>query len=365
MDRSEGQTLCTVRLMSRASRGALSASGPALDLTREQVIAFRRRTGALDERLRPGPASLGRAAWAGLQDSVPRSALHSLHARVEGTAPDAWEDPSLVQVWGLRYTAYVVPAGDHAPFTLGRLPDDGRTRRRAEDLAARLHAYLQGRRLDAREAGHGLGIHPNALRYAALTGTVVIRWDGSRQPTVWTVPRPEVEPLAARTELARRYLRTLGPATPGSFATWAGVSARAARAAFDALGPSLVTVRTPIGEAFVLASDEPMFRAPPGPPASARLLPSGDPFYLLQGTDRELLVPDPAHRSALWTPRVWPGALLVGGDVAGTWRRSGADVTVQPWRRFSREERDAVEVEAAGLPLAEVHGAVSVRWEID
>jgi hypothetical protein len=355
----------TVRLMSRVSRGAAPVAGPKLDVTREQIIAFRRRAGALDERLPPGPVSLGRAAWAGLQDSVPRSALHSLHARVEATAPDAWEDPSLVQVWGLRYTAYVVPAGDHAPFTLGRLPDDGRTRRVAEDLAARLHAYLKGRRLDANEAGRGLAIHPNALRYAAMTGTVLIRWDGARRPTVWTVPRPELEPLAARIELARRYLHTFGPATPGSFATWAGIKPRAALAAFDALGPSLVTVRTPIGEAFVLASDEPMLRAPVGPPASARLLPSGDPFYLLQGVDRELLVPDPGHRAALWTPRVWPGALLVGGDVAGTWRRSGAVVTVQPWRRLSREERDAVEVEAATLPLPEVHGAVAVRWEID
>src|SRR6266536_1871545 len=70
-----------------------------------------------------------------------------------------------------------------------------------------------------------------------MTGTVLIRWDGVRRPTVWTVPRPELEPLAARIELARRYLHTFGPATPGSFATWAGVKPRAALAAFDALGP--------------------------------------------------------------------------------------------------------------------------------
>ena len=352
----------TVGLMSRVLRGAASVAEPTLDVTREQIVAFRRRTGALDERLPPGPASLVRAAWAGLQDSVPRSALHSLHARVGMTAPDAWDDPSLVQVWGLRYTAYVVPAGDHAPFTLGRLPDDGRTRRVAEDLAARLQDYLQGRRLDANEVGRGLGIHPNALRYAAMTGTVLIRWDGVRRPTVWTVPRPELEPLTARIELARRYLRTFGPTTPGSFATWAGIKPRAALAAFDALGSSLVTARTPIGKAFVLAADEPTLRASAGPPASARLLPSGDPYYLLRGVDRELLVPDPGHRAALWTSRVWPGALLVGGDIAGTWRRSGAVVTVQPWRRLSREERDAVQVEASTLPLPEVHGAVAVRW---
>jgi Winged helix DNA-binding domain len=351
--------------MSGVSRGSAPVGGPTLDVTREQIIAFRRRTGALDERLPPGSASLGRAAWAGVQDSVPRSALHSLHARVRKTAPDAWEDPSLVQVWGLRYTAYVVPAGDHAPFTLGRLPDEGRARRVAEDLAARLHGYLEGRRLDANEVGRELGVHPNALRYAAVTGTVLIRWDGASRPTVWTVPRPGLEPLAARIELVRRYLHTLGPGTPGSFATWAGIKRPAALAAFDGLGPSLVTVRTPIGEAFLLASDEPMLRTRAGPPAPARLLPSGDPFYLLQGVDRELLVMDPRHRAALWTPRVWPGALLVGGEVAGTWRRSGTVVTVQPWRRLSREERDAVEAEAATLPLPEADAEVAVRWGID
>jgi hypothetical protein len=326
------------------------------------VVAFRRRTGGLDERLPPRPESLARAARAGLQDSVPRSALHSLHARVAGTAPDAWEDPSLVQVWGLRYTAYVVPAGGHAPFTLGRLPDAGSTRRKAEDIAARLHAHLDGRRLDAEEAGRGLGLNANALRYAALTGTVLIRWGGARQPTVWTVPRPDVDPLAARIELARRYLHALGPGTPTGFANWAGVSAPAALAAFEALGPSLAPVGTPVGEGLVLADDEPLLRASAGPPAPARLLPSGDVFYLLQGVDRELLVRDPACRAELWTSRVWPGALLAAGEVSGTWRRSGAIVTVTPWRRLSRAERDAVEAEAATLPLPEVDVAVGVRW---
>jgi hypothetical protein len=336
---------------------------PPPKVTRDQVVAFRRRTGSLDERLPGGAASLGRAARAGLQDSVPRSALHSLHARVDGTVPEAWEDPALVQVWGLRYTAYVVPAGEHAPFTLGRLPDTGGMRRRAEDLAARLHTYLDGRRLGVQEAGRGLGVHHNALRYAALTGTVLIRWGGARQPTVWTVPRPDVEPLEARAELVRRYLHALGPSTAESFSTWAGIGAREALAAFEALGSSLRAVRTPIGDAFVLAADEPALRAPAGAPAAARLLPSGDVFYLLQGVDRELLVRDPARRADLWTSRVWPGALLVGGDVAGTWRRAGAAVTVAPWRRLSRAERDAVEAEAATLPLPEVHGAVSVRWD--
>src|SRR5436190_7653159 len=122
-----------------------------LDLTRSQILAFRRRVGALDERLPPGSRSLRRAAWAGLQDSMPRAALLSIHARVDGTRPSTWEDPSLVQLWGPRFSVYVVPAIDRGVFSLGRLPDDPRGRQVAEDVAARLHAFLADRRMIDRE----------------------------------------------------------------------------------------------------------------------------------------------------------------------------------------------------------------------
>jgi hypothetical protein len=64
-------------------------TGARLNLTRRQVLAFRRQAGALGERLPAGRDSLRRAAWAGLQDSMPRAALLSLHARVEGTCPSS------------------------------------------------------------------------------------------------------------------------------------------------------------------------------------------------------------------------------------------------------------------------------------
>src|ERR1041385_5087473 len=115
-------------------------STPRLRLTRSQILAFRRRVGALDQRNPAGRRSLRQAAWAGLQDSMPRAALLSIHARVEGTGPDTWDDSSLVQVWGPRYHVYVVAERDLAVFTLGRLPDGGKIRERAEELTARLHA---------------------------------------------------------------------------------------------------------------------------------------------------------------------------------------------------------------------------------
>jgi hypothetical protein len=332
-----------------------------LDLTRAQILAFRRRVGALDERLPPGRRSLRWAAWAGLQDSMPRAALLSIHARVEETGSTTWEDPSLVQLWGPRHHVYVVAARDLSVFSLGRLPDDTKGRQKAEGLAARLHALLDGTRMSYGEAGHALGFHGNTLRYAAPTGTVLIRWDGARQPTVWTVPPPEVHPGEARLELARRYVHVFGPATPEDFAHWVGFGPRRGLAAFFALGRSLTPVRTPLGDAWVLTRDEPTFRGAPGPVAPARLLPSGDAFFL--GHDREILVPDDGRRGELWTPRVWPGALLVDGEVVGTWRRAHATLTVHPWRRLSRAARDAVEAEAESLPLPGISGQIVVRWD--
>src|SRR3954468_22407453 len=196
-----------------------------LSLTRRQILAFRRRVGALDERMPEGSRSLQRAAWAGLQDSMPRAALLSLHARVEGVVSSTWQDSSLAQLWGPRYNTYVVAKRDFALFSLGRLPDSGKGRLRAERMAERLHAHLDGRRMTDREAGGALGVG-NALRYATTTGTVAIRWEGARAPTVWTVAAPEIDADAARRELARRYLHVFGPATPQGFARWAGISRR-------------------------------------------------------------------------------------------------------------------------------------------
>jgi hypothetical protein len=333
-----------------------------LELTRAQILAHRRHAQALDERLAAGAKSLRQAAWAGLQDSMPRAALLSIHARVEGTTPNTWEDPSLVQLWGPRFQAYGVARRDLAVFSVARSPGDARGRRVAEDLAARLHQFLGGRAMPYGEAGRGLGETPNRLRYAAPTGTVLIRWAGARQPTIWTVPAPDVHPNDARLELARRYLHFFGPTTPEAFATWAGIGPRQARAAFEGLGGSLTPVRTSIGDGWILGSDEAAFRAPARRTASARLLPSGDTYFLLQGADRELLVPEADRRGELWTPRVWPGAVLAGGEIVGTWRRAGAEVTIRSWRRLARDERTAIEAEAISLPLPDLRTPIRVEW---
>jgi hypothetical protein len=335
---------------------------PRLQLSRSQILRFRRKANSLDERLPPGAESLRRAAWAGLQDSSPRAALLSLHARVEGIDPNHWEHPSLVQIWGPRFHDYVLAAEDLAVFALGRLPADGPGHKRAHQTADRLHAFLDGRCMSFGEAGRAMGTPHNSLRYAAPTGRVLLRWDGSRQPVIWTVPPPGTDPRHARLELARRYLHVFGPTTAASFAGWAGIRPASAKAAFHELLETLTPVRTPLGDGWILAEDEPLFRAPPQSPAPARLLPSGDTFWLAWGSDRELLVPNAKQRSELWTSRVWPGALLLAGEIAGVWRRSASDISFAPWRPLSRTEREAVEAEALSLPLPGLNRPITVSF---
>jgi hypothetical protein len=336
-----------------------------LRLSRDRILGHRRRVSALDVRMPAGSASLEKAASCGLQDSMPRAALLSLHARVEGVAPDSWDDPALIQVWGPRWAVYVVPRRDVALFTVSRYPEDLRGRAVAEEMAAGIKATIGRRRVKHDEAAAFVSGDSNRIKYATATGTLAIRWEGARQADVWLMPRPKVSAPEARREVARRHLHVFGPTTATGFARWLGVDPAQGRATYAELAAAkeIVAVSTPMGDEFILASDETSLRRQPGSPAAARLLPSGDTFTLMKGADRELLVPDALNRERLWTPRVWPGALLVEGEVAGTWRRDQHKVTISAWRRLSVAELHAVESEAMSLPLPALTKPIAVTWE--
>ena len=333
----------------------------SLSLTRDQIVAFRRHASALDERLPMDAAALQRAAWAGLQDSMPRAALLSIHARVSDTPSTVLDDPALTQVWGPRYSAYAIAAVDLPIFTLARLPDDDKGRRRAEEMADRLDDFLRGRRMKDREVHAALNTG-NSVRYATTTGRVVIRWEGALAPMIWMVPRPQMSVTDARREMAGRYLHLFGPTTAEAFAEWAGISLRAGVTTFDSLATELIPTRTALGDAWLLATDEALMRGAARPAAAARLLPSGDTFFLLWGRDRELLVPDDKRRAELWTSRVWPGAVLIGGQITGVWRRAHEKLTIDTWRRLSKTEQEAVATEARSLPLPGLTRPVSVSF---
>jgi hypothetical protein len=327
-------------------------------VSREAVLSYRLHANHLAHRL--PRTSTSQAAFAGLQDSVPRSALLSLHARVQRVEFDAWDDPDLIQVWGPRGSVYVIPRKDLAVFTLGRLPRDDDKRSAVEEDARRVRGLLE-------KVADGLGLEAvtggsvGRVREAAATGTIRIRWDGS-SIEVWVTDPPADDPEPCRLELARRYIRALAPSDSAQFAMWAGISRRDASATWSSLGSELVEIEVEGSSKWVSTDDLELLVNDSRIPDIVRLLPPGDTYLLAR--DRDLLVRDPGPRSVLWpSANVPPGGLLIAGEVCGTWRRQGHSFDLRTWRKLDAEERRRTEDEIEAMtPLGD--GEPHVRWSV-
>lgn len=336
-------------------------------ITRENVLAFRQRATHLHKRL---PSErLVEAGFAGLQDSSPRSAVLALHARGRDVSPSAWKDPRFVQVWGPRGAVYVVPRHDVGVFTLGRFP-----RNPAFGAAVRAAAEKAKRAFLARDArpervisDRALGVDFRELRIASMTGAVRIKWDGATT-SWWIVEPPKEEAEPARLELARRFLRSVGPSTSKEFAWWSGGWAGSfgtptrgefsdAQQTFRSLETELTEVEVEGQIRWALRTDlSRLVRAVPA--ETVRLLPAGDPY--LASADRALIVPRLRIRSELWPKSVWPGALMVNCELVGFWRRQLGRVTVRAWQPLERGVKEAVEEEVSAMPIESAKK--EVRW---
>lgn len=301
---------------------------------------------------------MDKAACVGLQDSVPRSALLSLHARVEEVDFDAWDDPRLVQVWGPRGSVYVIPKDDFAVFTLGRLPRDADQRRVVEEDAQHIRKLLEVADRPGLKTATGGSVR--RVSEAAATGTIRIRWDGSNIE-VWAAEPPNADVETCRLDLARRYLHVFAPSTPSHFATWAGIDRQDAADTWVALRDDLLDVqvnnsaRQVSAENHRGASDE-----EDKIPKTTRLLPPGDTYLLAR--DREIVVPDKQNRPHLWPQgNVPPGGLLVDGELAGTWRRQLHAFTISTWMSLASGVKDLIQTEIHEMPPLGT-GEPKVRW---
>ena len=112
--------------------------------------------------------------------------------------------------------------------------------------------------------------------------------------------------------------------------------------------------------AWLLLADLPLLTDPP-PATGVRMLPPLDPF--LQARDRELLVPDPERRKAVWRALGNPGMVLADGDLAAAWRpskkKSRLEVAVEPFRPLTGATREAIA--AAAERMAPHRGCTSAH----
>jgi hypothetical protein len=346
---------------------------------REQVLRLRVSRHHLHERLPAGSARA--AAWLGLQDTPPNAAGEALAARMEGATARDLE--ALVIVPSVRGAPLALAPEDLAVFTEGLSPPDERAAAAliqtaaktldgitamdaldrvsaavADSLAAgpldrdafhqALRERLPGELLWWCRGCQSHHVHPSLWRATGVRGVLSIAGrDGRTAIFAAPPPAPAVEDPGA--ELARRFLRGYGPATPSLLAKWAGIAPAHAKALWARAG-ALEQVAVDGRRAWVLAEDAAALERPPAA-TGIRLLPGYD--ALLAARDREVMLPEPERRKQLWRLLGNPGAVLVDGDLAGTWRaaRKGPRlvVSVQPFPGAPSPDADALAAEAATL----------------
>src|ERR671918_928894 len=184
----------------------------------------------------------------------------------------------------------------------------------------------------------------------------------------WLKTRPPTaNPTTARAELARRFLHCYGPATPERFAEWTGLSPKDARAVFELIEDELGEIDLGAKQrGRLLASDTKALESPPSP-SGVRLLPMRDPY--LHQRDRATVVPDASAREKVWQSVSGPGAVLVGGEIVGTWRsrldRARLQVQVETFGRPTRAVRSDIEAEAELVALVRGIDAAEVTLSRD
>jgi hypothetical protein len=156
------------------------------------------------------------------------------------------------------------------------------------------------------------------------------------------------DPDDARRELLRRYLHSYGPSTRADFAAWLGIRSTEAQEWWDLVNDDLAEVDFD-GRRWMLAEDVDTLKDATMP-TGVRLLPPRDPYTQMR--DRSTIV-EKKHHSDVWKTVGEPGALLIEGEVSGTWRArmkgTRLEVTLTPFASLAASLKKALTVEAEAI----------------
>jgi hypothetical protein len=302
----------------------------------------------------------------GIQAQVMGAAELALSTRVRGLAQEdvraaLWEERSLAKTWTIRGTLHLHPADELPLWTAAARAVEppwyeayGLTAKQGEKVLDSIGDALDGRALlreelaneVARRAGEwtreriasGWGY---IIGSAALVGKLC---HGPPQGNKVTFVRTdqwigwkEVDPPVALAEACRRFVATYGPAGPAEFAGWFGIKPASAKKLFERFD----------------AIPEPRRRKRPLAPL--RLLPEYD-CYVMGFRERDHLVPETVrdlvkrHNRGRYEGIAGVPTLVIDGVVAGIWSRAKrgkrVEITVEPARKLTRDERRALGDEA-------------------
>ena len=228
----------------------------------------------------------------------------------------------------------------------------------ARSRSAIERALQGGRQLTRTELASALrraGIAAEGVRLAYLVmhaELCAIVCSGARRGNQFTyalfeerVPRTKkLDREEALAELTRRYVTSHGPVTARDYSWWSGLTMREANAGLEMIKPALVQRQIDALTYWSVAS-RPVRRHRPAP-ASAYLLPNYDEF-LIAYKDRGAIVGMPrAADGAVRPPDVFSHHLVIGGRLAGSWRRAvkagSLSVEIESYTRLTRDDTRAV-----------------------
>ena len=178
---------------------------------------------------------------------------------------------------------------------------------------------------------------PESALFAVRAGSVVFH--------PYAEPE-EIDVLAARTELVRRYLGAFGPATRADVSTWSGLRVVDIAPALDALEP-LRRFHDENGRELLDLPRAPLPAA--DTPAPVRFLPKWD-NTLLSHADRTRVLPEELRKEVIGKNGDVTQTVLVDGVVAASWSYDKKrKITVTPFAPLPRAARREVDDEAARL----------------
>lgn len=321
----------------------------------------------------------------GLQAQNVKPPYYALAARLEGFRPEelstAMEDRAVVRIVTLRSTIHTHTADD--ALTLRPLVQGARDRELnnfrkglagvdLDRLAVIARELVEAEPRTMKQLREELLVHwpdadPFALSVAARCRLPLVQvtprglWGRSGQVVLTTAEhwlgRP-TEPSPGPDAAVLRYLAAFGPASVKDMQTWAGLTRL--REAFERLRPRLLTFRDENGVELFDLPDAP--RPDADTPAPPRFLPEFDNL-LLSHADRSRVVPD-GLKGRTWAGNQAYCTLLVDGFLAGLWRQEGDVLTIEPFGRLTKVQREEVVAEAEGLlrTLAGASASYDIRF---
>jgi len=368
-------------------------SAPRTRLTDDEVRRSRLAAQRLHRSTRGGVSDLVRHL-VGVQGQVHSASGLAVSARTTGLTVDHVDrarerDRSIVLTWAMRGTLHLISSDDHrwlVPLVVApRIPNahrrlrqegvpEGRWEGALRSIAQMLETEGPLTRPEIADRLHREGVRTagqamaHLVWLAAATGLICVGPGSGRDRRFVLVRdwldrpvRSDLGPSDPIAELAVRYLRAHGPATPADLAFWSGIRPGDANRAWSSMGRRLIQVDTSRGPAWRLRSVSAM-----APPGSVRLLPSFDE-YLLGWRNRDLLATTSEwrriNRGGGWLHPV----VLADGRALGTWSMEkgpgGMRVEVSSFTRLqpSIQRRVGVEARRVGAFLGAAIDAVTTN----